>query len=136
MIKVVSGNSIYIGLTKANVERMAERDPVLFNFRDLGLPSYWACVAQKEDTIVALDNEIVKLQPLVFCFTTKALKEMERKPFLVRIDGRPHWLKAYTITIFVVEDEYAGEEFVRRRLGPETVVTRRGFMPGDFPSRN
>jgi len=136
VIKAISGNSIYLGVSKANVERMAERDPVVFNFRDLQLPSCWAVIAQKEDGVVAIDNDVVRLNPLVFCFTPKALKEMETEAQLIRIEGRPHWLNSYTITIFVIEDDGAGEEFVRGRLSAATTVTRRGFMPGDFPSRN
>ena len=136
MIKAIAGNSIYIGLTKANVERMAERDPVLFNFRDLRLPNCWACIAMKEDNGVALGNEIVNLKPLVFCFSPNALKKMERTPTFIRIEGNPHWLQAYTINIFVFGDERVAERFFYGRLTEDTIVTRRGFMPGEFPSRN
>lgn len=136
MIKAIAGNSIYIGLTKANVERMAERDAVLFNFLDLGLPSCWACIALKEDSGIALENEIAKLKPLAFCFSADALKKMERTPIFIRIEGKPHWLQAYTISFFVFEDERVAERFFRGRMTKDTIVTRRGFMPGEFPSRN
>ncbi len=137
MIKAIAGNSIYIGLTKADVERMAEHDGALwFNFRDFGLFSYWACIVQKEDEVVTLDIEIIKLEPLVFCFSADALREMENNSMLIRIEGRPHCLQAYTITFFVIEDEQAGEDFVRGRINEDTIMTRRGFMPGEFPSRN
>lgn len=136
MIKAIAGNSIYIGLTRANLEKMAERDAVLFNMRDFKLPSCWVCIAQREDGVVAIDNRIVRLNPLVFCFSADALKDMERNAILIRIEGQPHWLQAYTITIFVCEDEQAGEKSLRGRITEETIVTRRGFMPGEFPSRN
>ena len=115
MAQTESGPLIVLGISDANVDRMREDDPILFNLRDLNLPSKWVCISCKRpDGTAAFPADLDEFIGLAF--KPKILRRMRRKPVEVEIDD-------YRFVLFRGADESSMAAEMRGLIGVNTRVT-------------
>jgi hypothetical protein len=129
MFKGLADNKLHIGLSRANIQRILEYDPVIFDLASLGLESHWVLITVRKGNL--------RLVPQRFTGTVVALDETQ-------FEGLFSQAIPFAVTdtlcgmLFAMETEQDIEDAVRRGglITVGTVVTRKGWPPGSFPSQN
>lgn len=105
---------VVIGLSRGNIERMRQDDPVLFNLIELGLDDRWVSISWKHaDNTAAFPQGF---QGVGLAFTDKVLDAF--------LNGQRQTMEADDITFIVFggETEQAMEQMIREAglIGPDT----------------
>ena len=132
MIKAMAmtdnGPLIVLGVSDANVSRMKDDDPIMFNLRDLKLPPKWVCISCKRpDGTAAFPSDLTEFIGLAF--KPHMFDKMAQKP--VEIEADP-----YRFVIIRGRDESALGKLMRPLISVHTVTTDSRPITMRDPSEN
>lgn len=131
LIRSDDGISIYIGLSHANIKRLRQDDPVVFNLKELGLPDQIVAISYKhEGGMAAFPTGFAGVG---LAFNDRAIDSMMHDEAVIPLQSGN--LK---FVVFVGETEQSMESMIRSYggIGQKTVVSHSGFAPSDVPACN
>ncbi len=127
MFKGRAGNHIHLGLSRENIRRLKADDPIVFNLSELGLGSRGICISCQKKGFAAFPKGF---DGVGIALSVRLLDGIDKKPHHLILDG------GIEVMIFSGDTEQSIERQLKSLIGPETLITRKGFPPGSFTEDN